>query len=112
MSLSRIPEKSSPLPERLATLLRESRWILLVAVAAYLMLILSGYDRNDPAWSTSARAGLTLNPGGVLGAWLSDILLYLFGMSAWWWVAFLLQRVWSGYHQLAINSVFDRRAWW
>jgi DNA segregation ATPase FtsK/SpoIIIE, S-DNA-T family len=117
MPLSRIPEKSPPtprsaLPERLVVLLRESRWILLVAVAAYLMLILSGYDRNDPAWSHSAKVGLTLNPGGVLGAWLSDILLYLFGMSAWWWVAFLLQRVWSGYHQLAINSVFDRRAWW
>lgn len=117
MSLSRIPGRSPPtprsaLPERLVALLRESRWILLVAVAAYLMLILSGYDRNDPAWSHSAKVGLTLNPGGMLGAWLSDILLYLFGMSAWWWVAFLLQRVWSGYHQLAINSVFDRRAWW
>jgi len=117
MLFSRSPEKSpltphSALPERLAALLRESRWLLLVAVAIYLILILSGYDRNDPAWSHSARGGLTLNPGGVLGAWLADILLYVFGVSAWWWVAFLLQRVWAGYRHLAPDSLFDRRAWW
>ncbi len=112
MSLSSLSEKSSPLPVRLAILLRESRWLLLVAVALYLILILYGYDRNDPAWSHSASGALPLNPGGVFGAWLADILLYVFGISAWWWVAFLLQRVWAGYHQLSPDSLFDRRAWW
>ena len=84
---------SPPLPARLAALLRESRWLLLVAAAIYLVLILYGYDRNDPAWSHSAGGVLTHNPGGVLGAWLADVLLYVFGFSAWWWVTFLLHRV-------------------
>ena len=112
MSLSSLSEKSFPLPARLATLLRESRWLLLVAVAVYLVLILYGYDRSDPAWSHSASGALTHNPGGVLGAWLADFMLYVFGLSAWWWVALLLQRVWSGYRYLSPDSLFDRRALW
>ncbi len=114
MYLSGASEKHSTRPSRLTALLREARWLLLVAVAAYLILILVGYDRSDPAWSHSASAvGVAPhNPGGVFGAWLADILLYVFGVSAWWWVAFLLQRVWAGYRQMSPDSVFDRRALW
>ncbi len=114
MALSRLSEKSSPLPVRLAILLRESRWLLLVAVAAYLILIMLGYDRSDPAWSHSASAvgAAPHNPGGVFGAHVADILLYVFGVSAWWWVALLLQRVWAGYRQLPPDSLFDHRALW
>ena len=101
-----------PLPERLLGLLRESRWLLLVAVALYLILILFGYDRADPSWSHSASAAVTHNPGGVLGAWLADVLLYLFGFSAWWWVTLMLQRVWAGYHRIRADSIFDQRALW
>ncbi len=102
----------APLPERLLGLLRESRWLLLVAVALYLILILFGYDRADPSWSHSASGALTHNPGGVLGAWLSDVLLYLFGFSAWWWVTLMLQRVWAGYRNIRADSLFDQRALW
>ena len=112
MSLNGISEKSSPLPVRLSILLRESRWLLLVAVAIYLVLILYGYDRNDPSWSHSASGAMTHNPGGVLGAWLADLMLYVFGMSAWWWVGLLLQRVWAGYRYISPDSIFDRRALW
>ena len=94
-----------PLPERLLGLLRESRWLLLVAVALYLILILFGFERADPSWSHSASGAVTHNPGGVVGAYLSDILLYLFGFSAWWWVRLMLQRVWAGYHCLHADSL-------
>ncbi|MBI4808381.1 MAG: DNA translocase FtsK 4TM domain-containing protein [Nitrosomonadales bacterium] len=101
-----------PLPERLLGLLRESRWLLLVAVALYLVLILFGYDRADPSWSHSATDATIGNPGGVFGAWLSDVLLYLFGFSAWWWVTLMLQRVWAGYRSMRADSLFDQRALW
>ncbi len=112
MSLSSTADKSSPLPNRLAVLLRESRWLLLLAVALYLILILYGYDRNDPAWSHSASGAVPHNPGGVFGAWLADVLLYVFGFSAWWWAAFLIQRVWAGYREISPDSLFDRRVLW
>jgi S-DNA-T family DNA segregation ATPase FtsK/SpoIIIE len=108
-----LPTSTRPqLPERLLGLLRESRWLLLVAVALYLIIILFGYNRADPSWSHSASIAITHNPGGVLGAWLSDVLLYLFGFSAWWWVTLMLQRVWVGYRHMRADSLFDRRALW
>ncbi len=112
MSLSNTADKPAALPGRVAALLRESRWLLLLALALYLILILYGFDRNDPSWSHSASGAATHNPGGVFGAWLADVMLYVFGFSAWWWTAFLLQRVWAGYHGIAPNSLFDRRALW
>ena len=95
MPLSDLSNQYAQPSGRLAGLVREARWILLVAAAIYLILILHGYNHTDPAWSHSANAGVTHNPGGIFGAWTADILLYTFGLSAWWWVAFLLQRVWS-----------------
>jgi S-DNA-T family DNA segregation ATPase FtsK/SpoIIIE len=93
-------------------LLRESRWLLLIACALYLALALYGYEPSDPSWSHSASGALTGNPGGVLGAYLSDLLFYLFGFSAWWCVLFMLQRVWAGYHDLRADSIFSKRALW
>jgi len=46
-----------------------------------------------------------------MGAYLADLLFYLFGFSAWWCVLFMLQRVWAGYHNLRVNSIFSRRTW-
>src|SRR3989338_1374034 len=97
---------------KLFSLLREPRWLLLAACALYFTVALYGYDVADPAWSHSASGAVTNNPGGVLGAYLSDLLFYLFGFSAWWWVLFMLQRVWAGYHDLRPGSIFDKRAWW
>ena len=111
------PLSTTPLPARLASLLRESRWLLMIAAAIYLVLILYGYDRNDPSWSHSASGTLTHNPGGILGAWVADILLYIFGFSAWWWVPFLLHRVRMSYLVLHPDyedphGLFDKRALW
>ncbi len=97
---------------RLLMILRESRWLLFVACAIYLTVVLFGYHRTDPAWSHTGTGAMTLNPGGILGAYLSDLLFYLFGMSAWWWVGLVLQRVWAGYQNLRIDSVFDKRTLW
>ncbi|HEX5337122.1 MAG TPA: DNA translocase FtsK 4TM domain-containing protein [Gallionella sp.] len=106
-------EASSDLPAgKLFGLLRESRWLLLAACALYLSLALYGYNPDDPAWSHSASGASTANPGGVLGAHFSDLLFYLFGISAWWWVVFMLQGVFAGYRQLRADSVFSKRALW
>ena len=93
-------------------LLRESRLLLFAACALYFTVSFYGYERTDPAWSHSATNAVVSNPGGVLGAYVSDLLFYLFGFSAWWVVVFLLQRVWVGYHLLRPGSIFCRRAWW
>ncbi|MBS0321923.1 MAG: DNA translocase FtsK 4TM domain-containing protein [Proteobacteria bacterium] len=71
---------------RATRLMQESWWLLVVAAIAYLALILASYTRNDPGFSYSGPEASVQNRGGVVGAWLSDLMLYLFGLSAWWWV--------------------------
>jgi len=104
-------EKSpgAPLPAKLAGLLREAKWLILVAAAAYLSLIFATYHRADPGWSHSATHALPRNAGGVVGAWLSDILLYVFGLSAYWWIALCLYVVVWGYRRLDGRGLIDPR---
>jgi S-DNA-T family DNA segregation ATPase FtsK/SpoIIIE len=98
-----------PLPGRVARLLRESRWLALSVVAAYLVLILATYHRGDPGWSHSVAADRVHNAGGQVGAYLADLLLYLFGVSAWWWVLLLVYAVVWGYRRLDGSSISDHR---
>jgi S-DNA-T family DNA segregation ATPase FtsK/SpoIIIE len=99
-----------PLPPRLAARLRESWWLALVGVAFYLTLVLATYHTGDPGWSHSIAAEAIHNAGGRFGAWLADLLLYVFGLSAWWWVVFLLFAVYWGYHRLETAAASDRRS--
>ncbi|MDR0997347.1 MAG: DNA translocase FtsK 4TM domain-containing protein [Zoogloeaceae bacterium] len=103
---------TSPFPERLAALLRESRWFAVGALALFLILALAGYDPGDPGWSHATGVVLLHNPAGRAGAWISDVLLYLFGLSAWWWVAFLLMMIWRGIRRAFATEKSDRRAFW
>jgi len=90
-------------------LLQESRWIALVAVAAFLSLALWGFHRGDPGWSHAVSTTALHNPAGRGGAWLADLLLYIFGFSAWWWVVLMLAMVWWGYRRLDGFRHADRR---
>jgi S-DNA-T family DNA segregation ATPase FtsK/SpoIIIE len=100
----------NPLPPKLIALLKESWWFGFVAVALYLALILVTYAPGDPGWSHSVEPERIRNAGGRVGAWLADILLYVFGISAYWWVVFCLFRVFWGYRQLEHTALGDRRS--
>lgn len=90
----------SPLQTRLSGLLREARWILFAALAAWLGLVLATWTSSDPAWSHSVHSDVVVNRGGTFGAYVSDLLLFLFGYSAWLWVVLLVQRVAVGFYRL------------
>lgn len=98
-----------PLPEKIVALLFEARWLLLAAFTIFLILALGGYHRDDPGWSHSAAGARVINPGGRFGAWLADVLLYLFGLSAWWWAGlFAIFIIW-GYKRLHSAFAAERR---
>lgn len=81
-------------------LLQEARWLILGVMSLYVALILLGYSQSDPGWSHAAEVTRVSNPGGRFGAWLADVLYYLFGMSAWWWVAFLGYGLFWGFRRM------------
>jgi S-DNA-T family DNA segregation ATPase FtsK/SpoIIIE len=89
-----------PLAPRVSALLREVWWLAAVGLALYLGMILLTYHVADPGWSRIGGDQPVLNAGGPFGAWLSDLLLYLFGASAWLWVALSLFFVWWGYRRI------------
>ena len=113
MSLMNKPmakKSGHPFSPRVARLLRESGWLILVGAALYLILIFFSYDRGDAGWSHSGDSNQIQNAGGHVGAWLADFLLYLFGASAWWWVAFFLSAVSWSYHRIDTAGIFDRHS--
>ncbi|HEX8989314.1 MAG TPA: DNA translocase FtsK 4TM domain-containing protein [Rhodocyclaceae bacterium] len=103
------PSAAEPLPEKIAAVVHEARWLVVAVAGLYLALILWGYAPNDPGWSHSVDSARLTNPGGRFGAWLADLTLYLFGLSAWWWVGLLAYLVAWGYHRLDGLLGGDRR---
>ncbi|CAG0999402.1 partial DNA translocase FtsK, partial [Rhodocyclaceae bacterium] len=98
-----------PLPEKIAALVQEARWLLVAVTAIYLALIFWGYFPADPGWSHATQVEYIANPGGRFGAWLADLMLYVFGLSAWWWAIYLAFLVAWGYHRLDGLLKGDRR---
>ncbi len=103
----RYPSPDARFSPRHTALIRESWWLLVVAAVAFLTLILATYHKTDAGWSYSGNGSSVLNKGGVVGAWLADLLLYLFGVSAWWLVFAGIVLVVGGYRRVASHAVGD-----
>ncbi|HYP25826.1 MAG TPA: DNA translocase FtsK [Blastocatellia bacterium] len=56
--------------------------VVLVAAAALLMLSLVTYDPKDPSWNAEGPKQEVVNLIGVVGAYLADFFLQLFGLGA------------------------------
>ncbi|POA98358.1 cell division protein FtsK [Chromobacterium sinusclupearum] len=95
-----VKNNQTPLPPQLVSLLREAWWLLMAVAAVYLVLVLASYSPLDPSWSHSSSDPTVRNYGGSFGAWLSDMLLYVFGFSAWWLVVFCLVAIGWGYRRI------------
>ena len=93
-------EKLPDSPGRMVILLSEAKWLVLLALTAFLAMILLTYSSNDPAWSQSNQVEHIANWGGRFGAWFADLMLYIFGKSAWWWFLLLVINVSRSYAQL------------
>ena len=100
----------TPLPPKIAALLRESGWIAMLLLALYLALILFTYSKSDPGWSHSVAAEQIHNSGGAIGARVADVLLSSFGFSAWWWVALCAAGVRWSFRRIEKVEPADRRS--
>jgi S-DNA-T family DNA segregation ATPase FtsK/SpoIIIE len=99
---------AQPLPGRLVRLISEARWFVLAVVTVYLILIFLTYSKVDPGWSQANVVPKLNNWGGRIGAYLADLMLYIFGVSAWWWCVLLLRSVWTGYRRLSMRFLLQK----
>lgn len=91
------------------TLIKEAWWLGLVLIGAYITVILFSYSPHDSSWSHIAPEGaLIQNAGGAVGAWVSDLLLYVFGFSAWWWAVLAFYAMWFVYLKLEVVDQSER----
>jgi len=63
--------------------LRESVLYIATALGVYLLFVLLSFDVRDPGWSQASNAKQIFNVGGLLGAWIADVLFYLSGYAAY-----------------------------
>ncbi len=95
MSQARLnTEIEHPLSMAMTRRLREVAILLIGALALFVLISLATFDRNDPGWSLASGAQLTRNAGGPVGAWLADVLFFLFGLLAF---LFPVMIAWSGW---------------
>jgi DNA segregation ATPase FtsK/SpoIIIE, S-DNA-T family len=96
-----LPEVGS---NRLRRLLAEARWIVGGLATVALFAMLATYSREDPSFTHAAAAVGVHNLGGRVGAWVADVLLLLFGGSAWLLVLGLALWVARGFRHLYRTS--------
>ncbi|MCW8876932.1 MAG: DNA translocase FtsK 4TM domain-containing protein, partial [Kangiellaceae bacterium] len=73
---------------------KEGGFILLIALAVFLLIALSSFSPDDPGWTTAREVTEIQNASGRAGAWFSSRFLHLFGYLAF---LFPFMIVYSGY---------------
>lgn len=77
---------------------REGIFILTLALSIFLFLALITYRSTDPSWSNTGQSTEIFNAGGTVGAWLSDVLLYLCGYMAYLFPLMFSYAAWQYFH--------------
>jgi S-DNA-T family DNA segregation ATPase FtsK/SpoIIIE len=86
-----------------------ARWrtqlMMFAGGVAWLLVLLAlvTHSATDPGFSTSGSGAALRNKVGLLGAWLSDLMLFLAGYSVWWLLLVGL-RVWLSALALALRG--------
>ena len=87
---------------------REGALLVVSAMAIYLLVSIASYHPGDPGWSNAGGVDRIANRGGVAGAWLADVLLYLFGFMAYLFPVMLGYAGWLAYRGMkAASGEFD-----
>jgi S-DNA-T family DNA segregation ATPase FtsK/SpoIIIE len=87
---------AAPAPQPLSAAARLRRQALLAAgglLWLLFLLALATHDAGDPGFSTTGDGAALRNKAGLIGAWVSDFGLFMFGVSVWWLVPVSL-RAW------------------
>ena len=86
---------------------KEITVIVLGAVSLFLVVALASYNPADPGWSQAVEVHGVHNRGGMVGAWISDILLYLFGYLGYTFPFLFAFDGWRIFHSRREQVPFD-----
>ncbi len=75
--------------------LKEICFILSVGLALFLFISFVSYHSSDPSWSHITASKLVKNAAGKAGAWVSDVMLLLFGYLSYLFPLVMLYGAWN-----------------
>ena len=78
------------LSDELKRRLREAGALLLLPLALYLLVCLFSYNPHDPSWTNAGQLEHAHNFGGTVGAYIADLLRWIFGLVAYCFPLLLL----------------------
>ncbi len=102
------PQFNSIVPDKILSLLREAGLIIWFAVAGYVLVCLLSYSPADPGPTHTGSAETIANMGGIVGAWIADLLFTVFGRMSFLLLALLCLSGWRIYR----NREPERRPGW
>ena len=82
-AVPRRQKASEPVSSQMLQRIKESLLIALGGIAIFLLIALWSHHPSDPSWSHTGVGDEVRNHGGIVGAWIADISLYLFGGFAY-----------------------------
>jgi S-DNA-T family DNA segregation ATPase FtsK/SpoIIIE len=88
--------------------LRESAIIALGIVALVLLLALLTYSPDDPGFSFTGNSAPVHNRIGIIGAWLADLLFFLFGRPAFLFPLVLAVACWGLQRRMKADAAVSR----
>ena len=104
---SKKTKAAEPLSGQLLRNIKEIGFIFLGLVALYLAVSLYSYHPEDPGWSQAVSTHFIHNKGGLVGAWIADFLLYLFGYLGYLFPFILAFDGWRLFRSRSLQQPFD-----
>ena len=104
---SKKKKKSKTITDNLITNAREVLIFASFIIAIFLFLALFTYHPDDPGWSHSVTVDEVHNSAGVVGAWIADIILYVFGYFGYLFSILILISGWRLFQSRYKNESFN-----
>ena len=92
-----------PISEKVVKNIREGLVFISLGFALYLLIALFSYNQDDSSWSYSVDTNIFQNNAGVVGAYIADILLYVFGYFGYLAPFIFITSAWRLY-QIGLNQ--------
>lgn len=91
-------KQTAPAPSQahlqLVKLLKESAFLGFLALGFFLLGAFFSFNVQDPGWTHTGIGQPVLNITGVVGAWIADLLLSVFGLMAFTFTLMLFNSAW------------------
>ncbi len=96
-----------PLSDKVTKNIREGLVFGFLCLAIYLFIALFSYSQNDSSWSYSVDSSVFENNAGAIGAYIADILLYIFGYFGYLIPFIFVASGWRLYQSRLNQKTFD-----